>query len=243
MRRLACIAALAAVAACGPEPPQIRDLLYSPNAGLVSVSTSITGSVAYSDPDNDVSQYVAVVKSPSGDTLYQSPPLPITSVGQGPLGEVQFEAGPLVPRVSGVHLLQVWVVDLLGQQSNVLEGPFRVSHAGSGMMQAPQIRDLAYSPNAALIGEMTTISGTVTYYDPDNDVSQYVVTLLGPSGLQVYQSKPTPISSVGQGVTGTVSFNVQSLMLSAAGVHKLQVFIIDLAGQQSNTLEGAFRVN
>src|SRR5689334_20293333 len=62
---LGLVAAGPLVAGCGPEPPSIRMLMYSPNAGFVGQELKVSGSVAYTDPDNDISQTVIEVADPA----------------------------------------------------------------------------------------------------------------------------------------------------------------------------------
>lgn len=107
---------------------------------------------------------------------------------------------------------------------------------------APEIRDLKYSPNAALVGEATTISGTVAYTDPDNDISQSVVELYAPNGMLISTTPPTPIQNVGQGPIGMVGWSIERWTPDVDGIHRFYIYIIDLAGRPSNKLQGILRV-
>jgi len=109
--------------------------------------------------------------------------------------------------------------------------------------EPPSIRDLKYSPNAALVGMQTTISGTVAYTDNNNDISQSVVELYAPNGALISMTPPTPIMNVGMGVVGMVNFDITMWTPDTAGIHHFQIYIIDLTGAPSNKLQGVIRVN
>lgn len=133
MRRPALLAvalvtlALATLAGCGPEAPQIRDLRYSPNAALVGQQTTISGTVQYTDPDNDISQSVVELYGPDGKLISATPPTPIQNVGQGPLGMVGWSIDRWTPEVPGNHTFIVYIIDLTGRPSNRLQGLLRVA--------------------------------------------------------------------------------------------------------------------
>ena len=115
------------LAACGPSPPYIQNLAYSPNAALVGVQESITGSVSYSDPDNDISQTVLTLYDPSNSVVLMTPPTPIQNVGQGVVGMVPFSIDMWTPAVAGPHRFELYIIDLAGHPSNILSGPIRVN--------------------------------------------------------------------------------------------------------------------
>lgn len=105
----------------------------------------------------------------------------------------------------------------------------------------PFIRDLKYSPNAALAAKEATISGTVAYTDPDNDISQSVLELVQPSGAGERFPR-MPIESVGQGVVGSVAFTLK-FTPDVGGTWRFNVLLIDLADHESNRLAGIIKVN
>jgi len=107
--------------------------------------------------------------------------------------------------------------------------------------EPPFLRDLKYTPNAALKDVETSIGGSVAYTDVDNDISQWVVELFDPTGV-VTVSPRTPIENVGQGVTGLVNFTIK-FTPAVIGAWRFNVFIIDLADHQSNKLDGVIKVN
>jgi hypothetical protein len=120
------ILAVALLAGCGDDPPSIRDLTYSPNAGIVGMQSTINGTVAYTDQDNDISQSQLELISPS-DVKNTSSPVPIMNVGQGVVGTVNFTL-MFTPDVPGNWHFNVWIIDLQGRPSNMLNGTLRVSN-------------------------------------------------------------------------------------------------------------------
>jgi hypothetical protein len=121
----AAICGLLLLAACGPQPPYLRDLKYTPNAALVNVEATISGMVAYSDPDNDISQTVLELYPPTGMPII-SPRLPIENVGQGVVGNVTFNL-KFTPMMPGVWKFNIFIIDLQDQESNRLEGIVKVN--------------------------------------------------------------------------------------------------------------------
>jgi hypothetical protein len=113
------------VVGCENEPPYIRDLKYSPNAGLLGKESTISGSVAYSDVDNDISQTVVELFNPGGVPLI-SPRTPIENVGQGVIGNVQFTIKHTFD-VTGTWRFNVFLIDLQEHQSNKLDGIIKVN--------------------------------------------------------------------------------------------------------------------
>jgi hypothetical protein len=106
----------------------------------------------------------------------------------------------------------------------------------------PTIRNLIYSPNAALVGQEQTINGMVDYSDSDNDISQYVVQLVDPNNNLLVTSQPMPISNTGMGVTGQVPFTIM-FTPGGTGLFRFIFWIIDLPGRPSNKLQGLIRVS
>ena len=118
---------VALLSACGPSTPFIQNLAYSPNAGLIGVQESISGSASYSDQDNDISQTVLTLYDPTGTVITMTPPTPISDVGQGVVGTVPFTIDNWTPTVAGVHRFELYIIDLQGHPSNILSGPIRVN--------------------------------------------------------------------------------------------------------------------
>jgi hypothetical protein len=100
--------------------------------------------------------------------------------------------------------------------------------------EPPSIRMLQYSPNAALVGVMSTINGTVNFTDSDGDISQTQLTLTDPTGAATTSSM-MPITNVNQGPIGTVNFCIDFTPM-IAGNWTFNFWIIDLQGRPSNVL-------
>ena len=124
LRRVLAVCVLLA-AGCSDDPPEIRMLSYSPNAGLVGAMTNISGTVAYTDSDGDISQTQVELIDPAGSSTISSP-IPISDVTQGPIGSVAFTI-MFTPAIDGNFHFNVWIIDLQGRSSNKLAGFIRVS--------------------------------------------------------------------------------------------------------------------
>jgi hypothetical protein len=115
------------LAACGPSTPYIYNLTYSPNAGLVGVQTTISGSVSYGDQDNNISQTVVTLYDPTNTVISVTPPTPIQNVGQGVTGMVPFSIDMFTPTIAGQHRFEIYILDLNAHPSNILSGPIVVN--------------------------------------------------------------------------------------------------------------------
>jgi hypothetical protein len=114
------------LAGCSDDPPEIRQLMYSPNAGLVGTMSAISGTVNFTDSDGDISQSQVELIDPLGASGTSSPE-PITNVNQGPIGMVSFSI-MFTPAVAGNFHFNIWIIDLQGRSSNRLSGTIRVSN-------------------------------------------------------------------------------------------------------------------
>ena len=123
------LVAVVLTAACSDDPPTIRNLKYSPNAGNLGMMNPVTidAMVDYTDSDDDISQYQWVVKSPSGATT-DSPKTPIDSTNMGAIGTIPITIA-FVPDVVGNYTFDVWIIDLKARSSNGLQGLVQVAAA------------------------------------------------------------------------------------------------------------------
>jgi len=126
MRLRAVAVCVLLLAGCSDDPPEIRNLKYSPNAAITGVMASISGGVNYTDSDGDISQTQLELIDPSGASIVSSP-TPIQDVTQGALGNVAFTL-TFTPPVEGIYHFNIWIIDLLGRQSNKIFGVIRVSN-------------------------------------------------------------------------------------------------------------------
>ena len=106
----------------------------------------------------------------------------------------------------------------------------------------PYIYEMTYSPNAGFTGQMTTIDGMANYTDSANNISQYVVELVDPTGALADRTPPTPIAETDTGVEGQVEFTY-IFTPAVSGVYNFYFWIIDLTGRESNHLNGQLRVS
>jgi hypothetical protein len=118
------LAVLALVAGCDNGVPTIRNLKYSPNAANPGQMETISGTVDYTDSENDVSQGFTEIVDPDGNATTLGPD-PIMNAGAGAIGMVNFSF-PFTPPSPGFYFFYVWVVDLPGNSSNRLRGVIRV---------------------------------------------------------------------------------------------------------------------
>jgi hypothetical protein len=111
------------------NPPAIRMLEYTPNAGFVGLDTMINGTFLYSDPDQNISQWVVELSDPNGNLVGRSPPNPVSGTTQGITGTVDFmmTLGAATTTLTGIYHFSVWLVDLTALESNHLQGQIRIA--------------------------------------------------------------------------------------------------------------------
>ena len=101
---------------------------------------------------------------------------------------------------------------------------------------SPMIADLTYSPMTVTVGQQFTVSGTMTFDDPDGDLAQLGIEVTSPGGMR--QTLPmADLQGTGTMTEGTLTFAITSI-LPAAGSYGFSLWITDDAGNQSNRLDG-----
>lgn len=102
---------------------------------------------------------------------------------------------------------------------------------------APSISMLAYGPMAVSVGQQTAITGTLEFVDDDADVATLGIELTLPGGSR--QALPlVDIEHAPGQTTDTVSFSLL-LVPPRAGEYAFDLWLVDLAGQESNRLTGS----
>jgi hypothetical protein len=102
---------------------------------------------------------------------------------------------------------------------------------------APTISNLTASPATLPVGTQTTVSGTVTFSDPDGDLEQLGVEVTLPD--QSKQTLPmTNLQNVGTMTDGTIAWAL-IVVPPAAGPYKMSLWITDADGHTSNHLEAS----
>jgi hypothetical protein len=122
------------VAGCSDDPPFIQMMTYTPNAGFINTDLTVSGTFNATDDDQDVSQWVYELISPSQTLLYRSPATPVTSMGTGVVGPVTFTMmidHSYLP-TAGVYQFNLWLIDIEGRKSNSLNGLLRIATFNPG---------------------------------------------------------------------------------------------------------------
>ena len=102
---------------------------------------------------------------------------------------------------------------------------------------APTISNLTFSPNALPVGQQTTVSGMVTFSDPDGDLDQLGVEITLPD--QSKQTLPmTDLQNVGSMTDGAIAWAL-IIALPTAGAYRMSLWITDVDGHDSNRLEAS----
>ena len=102
---------------------------------------------------------------------------------------------------------------------------------------APTISNLTIANSSLVVGQQTTVSGTLGFADPDGDLVDLGVELTLPD--QSKQSLPmTALMNVGTMTSGSISWAL-IVVPPSAGTYKLALWITDMNGNESNRLETA----
>jgi hypothetical protein len=111
------------VAGCGEDSgtaPAISDLTLQTTSVVVGQQATVSGQFTFSDPDGDVESFSVTVTAPTGASQTVGP--------QAIQGAAGVTDGPVAlalvfnPGVAGDYVLEVWVTDGAGNESNRLTG-------------------------------------------------------------------------------------------------------------------------
>lgn len=100
---------------------------------------------------------------------------------------------------------------------------------------APTISNLTYSPSNVTVGQQATISGTMTFDDPDGDLDQMGVEITLPDNSK-QQLAMTDLQNVGSMTDGQLGWAL-IVVPPMAGAYKLELWLTDAVGHESNRLQ------
>lgn len=114
-----CLALVACASDDDTTAPTISNLTFSPAALPVGQQTTVSGTIAFTDPDGDLDQLGAEITLPdqSKQALAMTD---LQNVGTMTDGSIAW-ALIVVPPAAGTYRLQIWITDLDGHASNRLE--------------------------------------------------------------------------------------------------------------------------
>jgi hypothetical protein len=102
----------------------------------------------------------------------------------------------------------------------------------------PSISDLTYAPTTVTVGQLTTITGTFSFTDPDGDLKEMTASLTPPAGQP--QTLPAQALQNEAGQTSGMAQLQLVLQPPLAGTYSFEVWLTDDAGNDSNHLTGTF---
>ena len=111
--------ALVACASDDSTAPTISNLSYSPMSLPVGMQTTISGTIAFNDPDGDLEQLGAEITLPDG-SKQTLPMTNLQNVGTMTDGSIGW-ALIVVPPSAGTYHMSLWITDADGHTSNKLE--------------------------------------------------------------------------------------------------------------------------
>ncbi|MCB9736431.1 MAG: hypothetical protein H6745_27960 [Deltaproteobacteria bacterium] len=105
---------------------------------------------------------------------------------------------------------------------------------------APTVAGLTVTPDHLTAGQVVTLSGSLTFDDPDGDVALLASELVTADGATADGPEAEVAGAAGLR-SGTVPFAF-ALASGAAGTLTLRVWLVDAAGNASNALETTLTV-
>jgi hypothetical protein len=101
---------------------------------------------------------------------------------------------------------------------------------------APYVEALTFSPEVVTVGQSNTVTGTFAFDDPDGDAGRIAFRITDPSN-QTQDVEPQEVPGLRGQTSGTVQFTL-SFQPAAAGLHTIEVWLIDDTDFESNHLSG-----
>jgi hypothetical protein len=99
----------------------------------------------------------------------------------------------------------------------------------------PEISDLTATPSTMKVGQQATVTGTFHFDDADGDLEQLNGEITMPDGTK-QALRNTDVTGIGAMTTGTLSW-AMIVVPPAAGSYKLELWVTDADGHESNRLE------
>src|SRR5689334_9890883 len=115
MRTVIMFCSVLTLAACASEDstaPTISNLTYSPTSLPVGQASTISGTLAFSDPDGDLDQLAALVTLPD-QSKQMLPMSDLQNVGTMTDGSLAWTM-IVVPPVAGTYHMSLWLTDVDG---------------------------------------------------------------------------------------------------------------------------------
>jgi hypothetical protein len=110
---------LAACTSDDSSAPTISNLTFSPSSLSVGQQTTVSGTLAFSDPDGDLDQIGVEVTLP--DQTKQTVPMTnVQNVGAMTEGTLSW-AVIITPPAAGTYRLSLWITDAVEHESNHLD--------------------------------------------------------------------------------------------------------------------------
>jgi hypothetical protein len=103
----------------------------------------------------------------------------------------------------------------------------------------PSINNLSFSPEGAYLndgGGSITINGTIDFFDPDGDITSYVLTIRDSSN-NIIATLSDPIPGISGITSGTLLLSTL-VNTTIVEVYSFSVYLDDSSGNVSNTLSG-----
>jgi hypothetical protein len=122
MRTALLLSSCLSLVACASDDttaPTISNLTFSPTALPVGQQTTVSGTVAFSDPDGDLDQLGVEVTLPD-QTKQALPMTDLQNIGTMTDGSIAW-ALIIVPPTGGTYRMSLWITDADGHASNRLE--------------------------------------------------------------------------------------------------------------------------
>jgi len=191
----------------------------------------ITGQVAFTDVDADVTTVLSRVLAPDNTVLTES--VVPTSVAGLATGLIDFELS-ITPTTAGAYRLEVWLLDAMNQASSKQLRTLTV------LDTRPVARNLTVLHEQLFRTKASTISGSVELLDADANLVTLELQVHRPNGTT--WPKTTLALDNANGQSQMVVPFALTVTPDATGVHTLHAWAVDADGQASATTTRTLQV-
>jgi hypothetical protein len=223
-----------------PSAPIISDLSYSPASTTVGGgggTVSIDAYIDFADDDGNIST-VTTVFYDADNNLISNNPISIPEYSGLTSGTIEITYY-LDTSIEEDYYFEIYVTDTNDLESNTLTGIFSIVNKN-----APILSNLSYSPESAMIGDgggSIDVDVSLTFSDINGDLSTMTFSIYDSEGYQLSSDSYPAQDFTDDIYSGTIDF-IYNADTSVVCDYSFEIYITDLAGNNSNSLSGDFSV-
>lgn len=212
--------------AASTTAPKVSSLDVTTLTAVAGKPSTLGGTFRFEDVDANTTTLVLRVIGPGSSAVAESRTQPVQLAGVS--GLVPFSL-VFTPAQTGYHTLELWVEDAQGQASTRLSRGFSVITSPT----APVVSGLDLGSSRALVNVASTLAGTLTFSDVDQNVTTLHLRVLAPGGAEALSATQNATATSPRAFTQTFTATIE-------GRHTLEVWLSDQLGETSNRVSRTF---